>query len=135
MNITEHFTFEELTKTNTGLSNIPGPKEFEALSYLAVNLLEPLRQLYGKPITVNSAFRSREVNRAVGGSETSQHCKGEAADLTCDDNKKLFELIRDNFIFDQLINEKNYSWIHVSLKKNGNRKQVLRYINGRYELV
>jgi len=135
MNITEHFTFEELTKTNTGLSNVPGPKEFEALSYLAVNLLEPLRQLYGKPITVNSAFRSREVNRAVGGSETSQHCKGEAADLTCDDNKKLFELIRDNFIFDQLINEKNYSWIHVSLKKNGNRKQVLRYINGRYELV
>ena len=80
------------------------------------------------PITVSSGFRSAVVNKAVGGSSTSQHCKGEAADLQCADNKMLFDIIKDNFVFDQLINEHDYSWIHVSLKEYGNRNEVLKTV-------
>lgn len=130
--MTAHFSLEQLTKTSTGLPNIPNEEQKKALEYLAVNLLEPLRIMLNAPITVNSAFRSLAVNNSIKGSKSSQHCKGEAADLTCYDNKKLFNLIKDNFIFDQLINESNYSWIHVSLTKGKNRKQVLKMINGRY---
>ena len=129
MKITNNFTLSELTKTNTGLRNNPNRHEVAALFNLCVNLLQPARDHYGEAITVTSGFRSPAVNKAVGGARKSQHLRGEAADITVftkEENKKLFELIRDNLSFDQLINERDFSWIHVSYKsEKENRKQVL----------
>ena len=120
----KYFTIQELTHTNTGLENNPNVEQIKSLILLIDNILDPARELLGKKIKVNSGFRSIEVNNTVKGSKTSQHLKGEAADITCYDNKKLFNIINNNFQFDQLINEYNYSWIHVSYSKN-NRNQLL----------
>ena len=129
MQITKNFTLTELTTTNTGIANQPNRQETSALIRLCGKVLQPARDLYGGPIRVNSGFRSYAVNRAVGGARNSQHSLGEAADITVhskENNKKLFELIRDNLSYDQLINERNYSWIHVSYKsERENRNQVL----------
>ena len=85
--------------------------------------------MYGKPITVNSGYRCPKLNDAVGGAKNSQHMRGEAADITAGskmENKRLFELIWDNLPFDQLIDESNYSWVHVSyVSTSKNRKQIL----------
>ena len=129
MKLTNNFTLEELCATNQKYINVPSTTEKIALKQLAVNVLQPLRELYGKAITVNSGYRSPIINKVVGGAATSQHVKGEAADITGgskQENKILFELIRDNLTFDQLINERDYSWIHVSYKTKGNRKQILK---------
>ena len=129
MQITKNFTLTELTTSNTGITNEPNRQEKSAIIKLCNKVLQPLRNLYGGPIRVNSGFRSYAVNRAVGGARNSQHMYGEAADITVhsrDGNKKLFELIRDTLSFDQLINERDYSWIHVSYKtEEKNRKQIL----------
>ena len=129
MNITTNFTLAELTKTSTGIENKPTQQQMNALITLCNKVLQPARDLYEHPIRVNSGFRSLAVNSAVGGASKSQHLLGEAADITVmsrEGNKKLFEIIRDNLSFDQLINERNYSWIHVSYKSaESNRKQVL----------
>lgn len=94
------------------------------------SVLDPACDLYGTRIEINSGFRVKELNDAIeGSSKTSQHMTGEAADLdtgSYEGNKKLFELIRKNLPYDQLINESNYSWVHVSHKRNGiNRHQIL----------
>lgn len=95
-----------------------------------MEILDPLRTIYGAPIKVNSGFRTPEVNRKVGGVSNSQHLRGEAVDITAScpiENRKLFQMIAlDGFQFDQLIDEENYSWLHVSLKRIGtNRRQIL----------
>ena len=130
MKITRNFTLTELTRTSTGIKNKPTRQQMDALITLSEKVLQPARDMYRKPICVTSGFRSPAVNRAVGGAKKSQHMRGEAVDITVftkDENKKLFELIRDNLSFDQLINERDYSWIHVSYKSaESNRKQVLR---------
>ena len=130
MKLTKNFTLPELTTTSTGITNQPNNQQTAALITLCNKVLQPARDMYGKPIRVNSGFRSPAVNRAVGGAPNSQHTRGEAADITVfskEENKKLFELIRDNFNFDQLINERNFSWIHVSYRsEEENRKQVLK---------
>ena len=128
----KHFGWDELTKSDTatkyGISNTPGEEEKRNLIALVMKVLDPLRDQYGKPITVNSAYRSPFVNQKVGGAESSQHVKGQAADITAgskEENKKLFNLLKD-MDYDQLINEKDYTWIHVSYKRIGyNRKQIL----------
>lgn len=129
MRITNNFTLTELTRTNTGLKNEPNREETAALIMLCGKVLQPARNIFGKAIHVTSAFRSLTVNRAVGGVRNSQHLRGEAADITVfskEENKKLFEIIRDNLSFDQLINERDYSWIHVSYRSvEENRRQVL----------
>ena len=130
MKITNNFTLEELTTTNTGIENKPTRQQMDALITLSEKVLQPARNIYGGAIRVNSGFRSPAVNKAVGGAKKSQHMLGEAVDITVHsrkENKKLFELIRVNLSFDQLINERDYSWIHVSYKSaESNRKQVLR---------
>ena len=129
MKITKNFTLTELTKTNTGITNNPNQQQIGALIRLCGELLQPARDLYGTAIHVNSGYRSFAVNKAVGGVRNSQHMLGEAADITVhtrERNKKLFELIRDNLSFDQLINERDFSWIHVSYKsEEENRNQIL----------
>ena len=124
----KYFTLEELTSTDTGLPNNPSPSQKSNLLALTDNVLDPVRMRFGRPIRVNSGFRSQAVNdhKDVKGSKTSQHLKGEAADITCEDNRKLFALIRDNFTFDQLINEYNFRWIHVSFSQLHNRNQILK---------
>ena len=126
----KYFTMKELTKSSTadklGIDNTPTTEASVALSNL---VLDPLREMYGKAITVNSGYRCPKLNAAVGGAKNSQHMRGNAADITAgnkEENKKLFELIRDNLPFDQLLNESNYSWVHVSyVSTSKNRKQIL----------
>lgn len=129
MRLTKNFTLRELTKTNTGIANVPNAKELQALIQLCGKVLQPLRDMYGEPITVNSGFRSQQVNSAVGGAKNSQHSKGEAADITVhtkEGNRELFELIKSELDYDQLINEYDYSWVHVSYTtERKNRKQIL----------
>lgn len=112
------------------IKNTPPLQEAGNLKALAENVLDPLREWYGKPIYVNSGYRSPQLNRIVSGAPTSQHMKGEAADITAGskaENKKLFDYIKSNLPFDQVIDEKDYSWVHVSYKRDGsNRKQVLK---------
>ena len=124
---------KELTKSSTadklGIDKTPTTEVSAQLSNLVTHVLDPLREMYGKAITVNSGYRCSKLNAAVGGAKTSQHMRGEAADITAGsktENKKLFELIRDNLPFDQLIDESNYSWVHVSyVSTSKNRKQIL----------
>ena len=130
MKITKNFTLLELTKTSTGITNHPNKEQVASIIKLCHNVLQPARDLFGRAIHITSGFRSLAVNKAVGGVRNSQHMSGEAADITVftkEENKKLFEIIRDNLSFDQLINERDYSWIHVSYRSaESNRKQVLK---------
>ena len=135
MKLSTNFTLEELTVTSVNADNTPNEQQIANLKRLVDNVLQPLRKMYGKPIKINSGFRSNEVNRAVGGSPTSSHCSGEAADLDCDDNKLLFSIIRETLPFDQVINEQNYSWIHVSFHKGNNRNQALEMKDGKYTSI
>lgn len=132
----KYFTFHELTRSTVasanGIKNVPTQEASDNLMYLANNLLDPIRERWGAPILVNSGYRSPELNKRVKGSATSQHMTGQAVDITTGKigaNKVLFDLIRtmqtDGEIeFDQLIDENNFSWIHVSLKKSDNRNEV-----------
>lgn len=125
----EFFTKSELTRSDTarirGIDNTPTPEASAALDALMWNVLDPIRRMWGKPIIVNSGYRCPKLNAEIGGSATSQHMKGEAADITAGDptkNKELFDMIAQSAIpFDQLIDEKNYRWIHVSYRPNGRR--------------
>lgn len=129
----KYFTIEELTRSSVAqtrrIENKPDVGQQSALVDLIENVLDPLREKFGKPILVSSGFRSKDLNRAVGGAATSQHMKGEAADIytsTKEGNRALFDIIRKELPFDQVIDEKDFSWVHVSYKKNGNRKQTLK---------
>lgn len=133
----KYFTLSELTRSQEaarrGLDNTPSPQARQNLVTLINNLLDPLREMWGAPITVNSGFRSPMLNYAVGGVSTpgniSQHVKGEAADITAGNptaNKHLFDMIlRSGLEFDQLIDEHNYAWLHISYSTGKNRKQIL----------
>lgn len=131
----KHFTLRELIKSDTairkGIKNIPNKQEEQNLNALVDKILDPLREAYKKPIIVTSGFRCEELNRLVGGSKTSQHRTGQAADIrtipdTPEENKKLYDLIiKLNLPFDQLIDEYNFDWVHVSFSEK-NRKQILK---------
>lgn len=138
MNLSKNLSLKEVVRSNTairkGISNQPTKQHLQNLILLADNIFQPLRDYIGKPINVSSGYRSLALNKAIGGSTRSQHCKGQALDLDngYEMNKIMFEYIKDNLDFDQLIDEQDFSWIHVSFKNGKNRKQVLKMINGKY---
>ena len=138
--VTMHFTIEELYASATakakGIDNKPNVQQLINLVYLSAYVLEPLRVAMNEPIKISSGFRSRRLNEAVGGVLSSQHCKGQAADLCIDGDRKKgrkwFDYIKTHLPFDQLIWEKNTKtgteWIHVSFiypDFGRNRKQVI----------
>lgn len=129
----KYFTLQELSRSQVassrGINNTPTGDIKDSLETMINKLLDPVREVWGSPITVNSGYRSLELNAAVGGVATSQHTKGQAVDITAGSpskNKALFDLILSKgFKFDQLIDERNYTWLHLSYKSNGCRNQVL----------
>ena len=137
MRISKNFTLEELTASATakakGITNNPGQTDLVNLCGLVHNVLQPLRDWWGKEVKIGSGYRSLALNQAVGGVKNSQHMRGEAADLCIDGDiqkgRKWFDYIRKNLPFDQLIWETNHSgstWIHVSISRLGtNRQQVI----------
>jgi uncharacterized protein YcbK (DUF882 family) len=137
MKLTQHFSLEEMTKSQTasrkGIDNTAPPEVVENLKLLCENVLEYVRVRFGKPITVNSGYRGPKLNKAIGGAKNSQHMTGQAADIEIAgiDNKVLFNWIKDNMEFDQLILEyykegiPDSGWVHVSWSSAGNRKQIL----------
>jgi hypothetical protein len=137
MNLTKNFTLAEMTKSETALrhdmDNTPGEKEIGNLKLLCEKVLQPVRDHYGKGVKVNSGFRHPEVNAKVGGSKTSDHCRGQAADIEIPGvaNAELAAWIKDNLNFQQLILEfytpgiPDSGWVHVSYVAEDNKKQVL----------
>lgn len=137
--LSEHFNLNEFTVSSTAkrlkIDNEPKGEHLKNLQYVVDNILEKVRKHFGKPVTINSGYRSPALNKAVGGASTSQHCNGEAADFEINGiaNKEVAEWVADNLDFDQCILEfynpkegLNSGWVHVSLKRDGkNRKQKL----------
>ena len=131
----KYFTMNELTHSATairkGIDNTPDNTAKANLTALVANILDPLREAYGKPIVVSSGYRCAKLNRAVGGVARSQHISGQAADIQSvskskAEHKKLFELAqRLRLPYDQLIDEYDYKWVHISFNTKGNRRQVL----------
>lgn len=127
MKLTENFSLQEMTRTSRQVDNQPNQDEIENLRLLCENVLQPIRDKFGA-VNVTSGYRGVVLNRLVGGSTSSQHCKGMAADFKVKDMAECFDWIKDNIEFDQLIDEYNLSWIHISFSKFGNRKQVLKAV-------
>lgn len=129
--ITDNFTMEEFTRSETaertGIPNEPGSRERLAIVNLCAKTLQPLRDALGKPIRINSGYRSAELNKAVGGVPTSQHQRGEAADLSWDGKAgDLLELIEENRLpFDQAILYRKKNFLHVSLKPEGEQREQI----------
>jgi hypothetical protein len=136
--ISKHITFEEATFSATALrnkiDNTPDTIVLNRMKLVAEKCFEPLRAWYGKAIRINSFFRSQLLNVKVGASATSQHCKGEAIDISAGsrtENKKLYDWLVANLPdWDQIIyeygDESGPDWVHISYKAKGNRKQILR---------
>lgn len=139
-NISTHITYSEATFSQSAvdnkIDNTPTAEHLEAMKYVAENIFERVRAHFDKPIRINSFFRSQKANKAVGGSLTSQHCKGEAIDVNGlpygIKNSEIFHYIKDNLDFDQLIWEFGDSnepaWVHFSLSMKGNKRQVIKAI-------
>lgn len=137
-NISEHINYKEATYSPTakakGISNTPSEDVVKRMKLVAKMIFEPVRTHFDKPIYISSFFRCSDLNVAIGGSKTSAHVNGEALDMDGDvydspDNKQIFEYIRDNLKFDQLIIEGitngKMAWVHCSYKDTGNRNQIL----------
>ncbi len=137
--ISQHISYAEATRSDTarrlGLKNDPPPNILSAMRLTAEMVFEPARLHFGVPLYIGSFYRSPEVNAAIGGSRNSQHCRGLAIDIDADvfggiTNTQLFDWIRDNLEFDQLIWEFSNpdgspAWVHVSYNLGHNRNQVL----------
>jgi len=131
-NISKHITYNEATISPTslrfGIENTPTDALLFKMRLVADACFEPLREWYGKPIKINSFFRCTLLNDKVGGAKNSQHAKGEAIDMSAgskEENKKLFDWCKANLVYDQLINEYNFSWVHISFSQGNNRNQTL----------
>lgn len=133
MKISEKLTLAGATRSNKaaklGILNIPNVEQIEAIKLVAEKIYDKVKEQFPSCF-IGSFFRNETLNRAVGGSKTSQHCKGEAIDIDSkNDNANIFNWIKDNLKFDQLIwefgNETAPAWVHVSFKKTGNRNQII----------
>ena len=136
-NISKYISYLEATTSQTAIRkailNAPSEKELICMQLVGIRVFDVVREHFGVPLRVSSFFRSEKLNKAVGGSKTSQHVKGQAIDMQGTGkvtNKMVFDYIKDNLDFDQLIweygTEKNPAWVHVSyISKEKNRKQIL----------
>lgn len=138
-NISKHVSYKEGVRSNTalrlGIENAPSDEQLENMSVVANEVFEPLREWVGGPIKINSFFRCYKLNKAIGGSKTSQHMSGQAMDI--DDtfgwktNTEMFNYVKDNLDFDQMIwefgDDDNPDWVHVSfVSKEENRNRCLK---------
>lgn len=143
MKLSKHLSLAEVTRSETakrlGISNEPTAEHLENFKLLAENVFEPIREHFKVPIHISSGYRSKALNTAIKGSLSSQHCTGEAIDIDMDGsgngvtNTMVFDFIKDNLDFDQMIwefgNSNKPDWVHVSYKANGKqRKQILRAV-------
>lgn len=141
MQLSKYITLAEATKSDTairlGISNQPTTEHLESMKYVAERVFDRVRGHFKKPIAITSFYRSFALNKAVKGSASSQHCSGEAIDIDGDvlgsvKNSEIFHHIKNNLDFDQLIwefgNDKEPDWVHVSLRKSTNRRQVLEAV-------
>ena len=139
MKISDHITYAEAIHSNTAkrkqIDNTPNEKQVECMKIIAESIFEPLRDWVGGPIKVNSFFRSPSLNEAIGGSSSSQHCKGQAMDI--DDvygrksNAEMYHYIKEKLDYDQLIwefgTDMSPNWVHVSyVSKDENRNRCLK---------
>ena len=145
MKLSENFTLDELTKSQEALrlniDNTPNEEHIKNLKILCENILQPVRDFYGMPVSVSSGFRSATLCEVIGSSSKSQHTKGQAADFEVFGvaNKELADWITNNLEYDQCIlefwneNNPNSGWVHCSYSVNGNRKQYLKAekVNGK----
>lgn len=126
----QYFKLKELCTTSTGLNNIPTWEAVENLKILVINLLDPLRAMWGHPLPITSGYRSPDVNKRVGGVTNSQHIDGRAVDIdvgTLEENRRLFDFISTvGLSFDQLILENGGQWVHVSYNVNNNRRMIIK---------
>lgn len=143
MQLSEHLSLSEVTRSETakrkGVSNMPTEEHIKNFKLLAEKIFEPIRNHFAKPIFISSGYRSAALNKAIGGAASSQHCSGEAIDIDMDGhnngvtNKMVFDYIKDNLEFDQLIWEFGTDaapdWVHVSYESTGKqRKQILKAV-------
>jgi hypothetical protein len=141
MNLSKNLSLAEMISSESakrnGIKNEPTAEHLENMKNLAVNVFQPIRDHFNVPIHISSGYRSLALNKAIKGSLSSQHCSGEAMDIDMDGtditNAKIFNYIKDNLVFDQLIwefgTDKNPDWVHVSYESKGKqRKQVLKAI-------
>jgi len=143
MKLSEHLDLSEVIRSESakrnGISNMPTAEHIENFKVLAEKVFQPIREHFRCPIHISSGYRSKELNASIGGSLTSQHCSGEAIDIDMDGtpngvtNRMVFDYIKDNLEFDQLIYEfgdaNNPDWVHVSYESSGKqRKQVLKAV-------
>jgi len=152
MQLSKNLSLAEVTRSETakrkGISNMPTPEHIENFKKLAENVFQPIREHFGCPIHISSGYRSEALNKAIGGAgkmvngkyvASSQHCHGEAIDIDMDGsasgvtNKQVFDYIKDNLNFDQLIwefgTDANPDWVHVSFDSSGKqRKQILKAV-------
>lgn len=140
MKLSENLYLKEVIKSNTatrkGIDNSPTEEHLNNLRLIAIRIFQPIREHFDFPIGISSGYRSKALNKAIGGSKSSQHCFGEALDIDADifggvTNAEIFHFIKHNLDYDQMIwefgNDNEPDWVHVSFKSDGkNRKEVLR---------
>jgi hypothetical protein len=141
MQLSKNLSLAEVIRSETakrkGISNMPTPEHIENFKKLAEKVFQPIRDHFGVPIHLSSGYRSKALNEAVKGSSSSQHCSGEAIDIDMDGtaikNVEIFNFIKDNLEFDQLIwefgTDANPDWVHVSYESTGKqRKMILKAV-------
>lgn len=150
MQLSKHLSLAEIMRSETakrkGISNMPTEEHLANFKLLAEKVFEPIREHFKVPIHISSGYRSKALNTAIKGSLSSQHCTGEAIDIDMDGtsitNAQIFNYIKDNLNFDQMIwefgTDKNPDWVHVSYESTGKqRKQILKAVkvNGKTSYV
>jgi hypothetical protein len=150
MQLSKNLSLAEMTISNEskrrGITNAPTEDHLANMKKLAESVFQPIREHFKSPIRISSGYRSLALNKAIKGAATSQHCSGEAMDIDMDGtritNAQIFNYIKDNLVFDQLIwefgTDKNPDWVHVSYESTGKqRKQILKAIrkNGKTSYI